>query len=225
MSRRLALLLLIVLAVPAIALAADTDPKKQINPVDQRTAASLVLKRSDFIAGWKKQPNTPDKNADYTCPGYNPDQSDLVLTGEVEASFAPAEGFPMVSSTSNVYKTRREAVAAWTRGDRPALVPCAAKILKEEIEKDGGKVTVVKQGRLAFPKLAPRTSAYRIGLNVTVSSGGKQTTVPVTVHLIFLGHGRGDVMLVAVSFGNSATLAGLRGFATLIASRLEAAKL
>ena len=54
MSRRLALLLLVVLAVPAIALAADTDPQRKINAGDERKAASIVLKRTDFAAGWKR---------------------------------------------------------------------------------------------------------------------------------------------------------------------------
>ncbi len=54
MSRRLALLLLVVLAVPAIALAADTDPHRKINAADERKAASIVFKRTDFAAGWKR---------------------------------------------------------------------------------------------------------------------------------------------------------------------------
>ena len=54
MSRRLALVLLVVFAVPALALAADTDPQRKINPADERKAASIVFKKTDFAAGWKR---------------------------------------------------------------------------------------------------------------------------------------------------------------------------
>ena len=54
MGRRLAILLAACLAVPALALAADADPKKRITPADQGKAASIVLKRADLAAGWKR---------------------------------------------------------------------------------------------------------------------------------------------------------------------------
>ena len=50
--RRLTILLLACLVAPALALAADTDPKKKLTPADQAKARSIVLKRSDFVAGW-----------------------------------------------------------------------------------------------------------------------------------------------------------------------------
>ena len=54
MGRRLAILLAVCLAVPALALAADGDPKKRIVPADQKKAAAVVLKRADLAAGWKR---------------------------------------------------------------------------------------------------------------------------------------------------------------------------
>lgn len=129
MSRLLAACVL-VLAVPALALAGHTDPKKQITAADQRKAASIVLRRTDFAAGWKKTPATPDTDDHPSCPGYDPNQSDLILTGEVEVEFEAAAGIPSVSSLANVYKTRRDALAAWTRSAKPALAPCLARLFK-----------------------------------------------------------------------------------------------
>ena len=226
MRRRLVLLLLVVLALPAtLALAADTDPKKQINPADQRKAASIALKRSDFPAGWKKASGRPKTNADAGCPGYNPDQSDLVLTGEAMAEFEGAEGIPSVSSATNVYKSRREAQAAWSRSAKPALAPCLARLLERELAKTGVKASVTKSGKLAFPKLAPRTIAYTVVLTVTVTQAGQQTKVPFTIHIVGLGNGRGDALLMTVGFGGGIPMADLRAFAKLTASRLAAAKL
>ena len=82
MNRLLAALLVLCIAVPAVALAADTDPKKKITAADQAKARSMVFKRTDFAAGWKKVPPSPE--SDLTCPGFNPDESDLTLTGEAE---------------------------------------------------------------------------------------------------------------------------------------------
>lgn len=225
MRRRLLALLIACLALPALALAADTDPKKQINPVDQRKAASIVLKRSDFVAGWKKVPSAPDTDADNSCPGYNPDQSDLVLTGEVEADFETSDGIPAVSSVANVYKTKGDAVKAWTRSAKPALASCLAQVLKREVEKTGGKVAIAKSGVIAFPKLAPRTVAYRVGFNVRVTEAGKTTAIPFTLHVVVLGNGRGDCGLITFGLGNGLPMTDLRAFAKMTATRLGAAKL
>jgi hypothetical protein len=224
-SRRLLALLVTCLTLPALALAADTDPKRQINAADQRKAASIVLKRSDFAAGWTKAPRAPDTDTDISCPGFDPDQSDLVLTGEAEAEFEASDGIPSVSSIANVYKTRRQAVAAWTRSAKPAVASCLAQVLKREVEKDGGKVVISRSGAIAFPKLAPRTVAYRVGFTVTVMRAGETAKIPFTLHVVVLGNGRGDSALITFAFGSGLPTADLRAFAKVTAVRLAAAKL
>ena len=73
MSRRLLLLVLVVLALPALALAAGTDPTKQINAVDQRKAASIVLKRPDVIVpGWTKVAVIPNSAPRSWLPWVQP---------------------------------------------------------------------------------------------------------------------------------------------------------
>ena len=76
-SRRLALLLLVVLAVPAIALAADTDPQRKINGADERKAASIVFTRTDFSSGWSRTSTPKSDDDDLNCSFYHPDGSDL----------------------------------------------------------------------------------------------------------------------------------------------------
>lgn len=226
MRRLIVALVVLLLAVPALALASHTDPKREINAGDQRKATSILLKRSDFAAGWSKEPNQPDNDDDHlSCPGYNPNESDLVLTGDAEASFVRSGGFPTVFSGVNIYKTRANALASWTRGAKPALAPCFARLMKKEIEADGAQVTITRAAVVAFPKLAPRTIAYRIVLKVTVTEGGEKTTVPFTVNLVGVGNGRGDATLMTMGFGNGVAPADVRGFAKLLAQRLAAAKL
>ena len=227
MSRRLVLLVLVVLALPALALAAGTDPTKQISTGDQRKAASIALKRPDVaVPGWRKVaviPNGPNGAADPGCPGYNPDQSDLILTGEAASNFEG--GATKVGLESNVFKTRGDALASWTRAVKPALAPCLARLFKQVIEQVGGKAAIVRSGQIAFPKVAPRTAAYRVSMTVSHTEAGKTTTVPFTVHVVVLGNGRGDARLLTFGLGNGIPSADLRAFAKLVAGRLAAAKL
>lgn len=224
MRRRLLLFALTVLALPALALAAATDPTKQIDPVDQRKAASIVLKRPDVIVpGWKKVAVIPNGAANPGCPGYNPDQSDLILTGESANNFERGE--TRVGLESSVFKTRSDALASWTRTVKPALAPCLARLLTQAVEAVGGKAAIVRSGQIAFPKLAPRTAAFRVSMSVGSTQAGKTTTVPFTVHVIALGNGRGDATLVTFGVGSGISSADLRAFAKLVAARLAAAKL
>ena len=224
MARRLAIVLAACLVVPALALAAGTDPTKQINPVDQRKAASIVLKKADFpAAGWTKVPN--NGSGKLSCPGYDPDESDLILTGEAEAGFASGTGIPSFNSFSNVYKTERDALASWTRSVKPALASCVARTLKNGFAQSGAKVAIMSQGQIAFPKFAPRTAAYRVVFNVGYTEAGKTTTVSFVVYLIALGNGRGDAGLMVVAVGKSIPGADLRAFANVIAGRLATSKL
>jgi hypothetical protein len=222
--RRLVVFLLVCLAVPAVALAADGEPKKKIVAADQRKAASLVLKRSDFLAGFKRT-TTSDSGEDLDCAGYNPDQSDLTLTGEAETTFTHTGGFPSVYTFSNVFVSSKDALASWTRSVKPALARCLGEAFREAAAGDGASVKLVSAGRMAFPKLAPRTAAFKVVLRVTVTEKGETATVPFTIHVLALGHGRGDVGLMAMHPGVGLASADLREFGQLLASRLAAAKL
>jgi hypothetical protein len=223
--RRLAALLIACLAVPALALAGHQEPKRQINAADERKAASIVLKRTDFVAGWKKLPNSPPDNSHVDCSGQ-PSEADLVLTGDAESDFERPEGFPSIYSFSDIYKTAANARASWTRGVKPALAACMAKLMKNTIEtEEGATATVVSAGRIAFPKYAPLTAAFRAVLRVTFTENGETTTVPLTMHVVALAQGRGQAGLLTMSFGAGVPMADLRAFAMLLGQRLAAAKL
>lgn len=224
MRRLLAALLVLCIAVPAIALAAGTDPKKKINAADQRKAVSVLLRRTDLGPAFKRVPATPDSEA--TCPGFNPSEADLTLTGESEANFEGAQGVPAVYSASEVWQSRANALASWSRSVKPAVARCLAHFLREGVEQEGGKLTIVSQGAFPFPKYAQRNIALRVVARLVVTQPGQApVTVPLTVHLIGLGHGRADVALMAMSFGAGVPVAELKVLAKLTAQRLAAAKL
>jgi hypothetical protein len=221
--RAVVALLVLCVAIPAVALAADTDPKKRITAADQAKARSIVLKRTDFGAGWKKVAPAPDSDA--VCPGFNPDESDLTLTGEAEAEFEHAQGFASVSSFSEVFVSKADALKSWTRSDKPAIARCLGYFFREAVTEPGTQVKIVTAGRMAFPKLAPRTLAFKVVARVTVTANGETQTVPFTIQLLAFGQGRGDTAMLAISPGAGVATADLRAFGKLLATRLAAAKL
>ena len=223
MNRLLAALLVLCIAVPAVALAADTDPKKKITAADQAKARSIVLKRTDFAAGWKKVPPSPDSDA--TCPGFNPDESDLTLTGEAESDFERLQGLLVVGTASEIYATKEDAVKSWTRSDKPATARCLGYFFKQGQTTKTTKVTIVSAGRMAFPKLAPRTTAFKVVARLAVTNEGETTTGLIAVQLVAFGHGRGDISLFAITPGAGIPIAQLRPLGKLLADRLAAAKL
>jgi hypothetical protein len=225
MPRFVVVLAALCACLPAVALAAaDTDPKERLTAVDQAKARSIVLKRTDFVAGWKKVP--PDPDSDAVCPGFNPDGSDLTITGKAEADFEHTQGFPMVSSFADVYVKSADAAASWSRTVKPALARCLAHFMREGAKEDGVELTIVSQGRVAFPKVAPRTAAFRVVSRMTVKQpGAAPVTVPLTIHVVVLGRGRGEAGLFTASFGKGVPMADLQAFARLMAGRMSAAKL
>jgi hypothetical protein len=222
-SRRLALLLIVILAVPALALAADTDPKRKINPADERKAASIVFKRTDFTAGWKRTTTPTNDDDDLNCSFYHPDGSDLTLTGDAESEFERTGGFPSVLSYADVYATAKDAAAAWSRTVKPALARCLAQFFQREVSEPGTKVTVVNYGKLAFPRVAPRTAAFRINVKMAVTQNGQTVNVPLTLHIVVVGRGRAEAGFLTFAPSPGVAAADLRTFGKLLAERMKAA--
>jgi hypothetical protein len=72
------------------------------------------------------------------------------------------------------------------------------KTLFEQGASSGGAITTVSgEGVLAFPKLAPRSAAYRITF---VTKSGSQALNGV-VDVALLGRGRIDTVMLFVGFG------------------------
>jgi hypothetical protein len=223
MRRPLAALLALCVAVPAVALAADTDPRKRFTAADQAKARSLVLKRTDFVTGWKRSPASPE--SDLVCPGFNPDESDLTLTGEANGDFELSAGAAAAYSAGEVWASKSDALKSWARSNKPAVARCIGYFFRKSLETGDTTVKILSAGRMAFPKLAPRTAAFKVVARVTFTENGQTETVPFTIQALALGNGRGDVTFLAISPGTGLATTDLRAFATLLAKRLAAAKL
>ena len=146
---------LLVLAVAGAALAANGDPQRRITPADQARAKAMVLRASDFSAAYTSHPASSGGDGFY-CAAI--DESDLTLTGSATSpSFTATAEF--VVSRADVYESRADSNASWSRGTSAAGQECLRVGIRRQLQ--GTAVRLVSFKRLAFPKRGQRSVAYR----------------------------------------------------------------
>jgi hypothetical protein len=176
-------------AVP-VALAAPGDPQKKLTKADQAKARAISLRQSDFPSGWVAKPNTSTSQDDPRCSTYNPDQSDLIETGDVDSpDFTRADG-SLVSSSVGIFKTAAMAKTGYVRVARPQLASCFGELFKKGAAP--AKVRRLRVGPLAFRRLGDRSKAYRVTADVSYQG----TTIPVAIDIVTFNRGRVDVAMI-----------------------------
>jgi len=202
-------------AVAGTALASTSGP-----PLEKHTTAgtakarSVVLRRSDFGAGWLAKPSSSSPSGTPHCNGYDPDESDLVEIGSADSpSFQM--GVRFVSSSAGVYATAAQAQTSWNRVLQPRLPECLGSLVAKGATSNGVPTKVTGYAKLALPRLAPRTAGYRIHFTATTQG----LNLAGSVDLILLGKDRVDSVMISVSFGTPPAADELR-LARRIASRL-----
>lgn len=146
---RLLALLLVALAATGSALAARGDPQERFTARDQARAKTILLGAAD-LPGFR--PARPGPDSDVYCKAL--DESDLTLAGKAESPVYGAQ-VVFVSSFAHIYESVADADASWRRGTSTAGESC----LRSELGRD---VESVSLRRLRFPRLAPKTAAYRV---------------------------------------------------------------
>jgi hypothetical protein len=214
-------IVLLALGVAGAAAAADGEPRKALTKKGQATAQSIVLKRGDLTTAFSARPRSDDKlPAGVRCDAL--DESDLTVTGDAESpDFALSQPgvYVTVGSTAQVYRTGREASASWKRGSSTQTTTCFADIIRLSAPR-GQKVEIVSAKRLAFPKVAPRTVAFRVVAILTLP-GNRQ--VRAYVDAVVLQHGRIQSGLVFTSLGRPVGRSDELGLASVLALRMARA--
>jgi hypothetical protein len=218
MLRTLTFVFLVAALLAGTALAGD--PRQKHTAADMARAKAIGFVRADFPVGWTSKLSTPTSGADSsTCKDFDPDQSDLVETGKVDsAEFTAPDGVSQVASSVGIFKTLAQAKTSWSRVVRPAMLQCFSDLITQISPKDS-TVAELAKGTLAFPKVAPRTTAYRIILSVTPK--GATTSVNLYLDLVFLGAERVNVATIMFSLAKPYPAAFERKLATAIAHRLQ----
>ena len=65
---------------------------------------------------------------------------------------------------------------------------------------------------MAFPRVAPRTAAFRINVKMVVTESGKTVTVPLTLHIVVVGRGRAEAGYLTFAPSPGVAAADLRAF-------------
>lgn len=225
MGRSLRLLVGIVAAGAALVLVAGAsgsqgDPKRAITKADQAKARSVVLRAADLGKGFVARPSGPDE----LPPGVRCgplSESDLTISGDAQSPDFELDRpgvLLTVGSTAQVYRTLRDANTSWARALGPAAVTCLSDIVRKSATA-GQRVEVVSAKRIAFPRLAERTTAFRIVARVRSGS----TWVKVFFDAILLQQGRiqaGVVFTSAVQPVGSTDQGALVG---VVAARIQRA--
>ena len=197
------------LAVAGTAGAAATEPQLQIAQADQAWAESILLTPTDLGPGWQSvseggEGQATDATASALCPGFNPNESDLVLTGgSSSGGYARGDNF-VATSGSTVWQTAEHAQADWDRLVQPQLLSCMASAIAAGSTKKL-KIVVRSKQQLPFASVAPRTAAYRIAfafqMSRKIKGKVKKTSLPATFDLVLFGSGRATGVLFFVALG------------------------
>jgi len=127
-----------------------------------------------------------------------------------------------VLSYADVYASAKEAATAWSRTVTPALARCLGDFFEREAPAPGMKVSVVSHGRKPFPRVAPRTAAFRIDLKMLVTQAGQTRALPLALHLLVIGRGRAEAGFL--TFASEGVSTGdLHTYGKLLAERMKAA--
>jgi hypothetical protein len=202
----------VVLALAFAAEAAADDPTVRITRADQLKAEAALLKLKDFGVGWTGGKRTPSKLTAPKCPGFDPKESDLTVTGHAEARFTYARGSVVFDQDNQVLESEKAVKTDFARVIQPKLKDCLAYELKQSGK---GQIISVVVRELPFPRLGTESAAYR-GTMVLRAGGGRKVTF--VSDFIFIGQGRYEYSLNVVA---PAVLGGeLASFEQSIAQKL-----
>jgi hypothetical protein len=176
---------LLALACTGAALAAATDnPTVRINAADQARAHSSLLQLKDFGVGWTGGSKTPSKLTAPHCPGFNPKESDLVVSGHAEARFTFTRGSVIFDQDTQVLASSNAVRTDFARTVQPKLQDC----LKYQLTASGkGQVVRVDVRPLGLPRIGMISAAYRATVVLKTTTGRDATIVS---DFVFFGDGR-----------------------------------
>jgi hypothetical protein len=188
MPRTLFVAVLVFALVP-VALAAGPRNAEQVrfNRADQAAARAAVLRKADLGSGWGGGRTKPDTSAKMSCPGYEPKQSDLVLTGAAETVWGRS-GIEL-QSLAQVLRTPAMVARDWQRTvvDRRAITCLRTTLAKGLTSSE----RLVSFRQAAFPRLARYSRLYRAVIEVH-AQGQK---VRVFADFVLVGRRRTELTL------------------------------
>lgn len=182
---------LVTLVAAALAAADATDPRTKITKLDQAQAVASLLKFSDLGPAWAGAGETPSTLKIPVCPGDQPNNSDLTLTGHAESYLELKSEGLQVDTDVEVFKSAGEVNTLVKRMVTPLLSACLKYDLLKSLGSLGaslGNVTLLK-----LEKVGSHSSDYRVSLKY----GGH----PIVSDYIFVSQGRTQFFVNVVAPG------------------------
>ena len=214
---RVALLLVVCAAVPAVAFAAR-DPhaeKRHHTRADMALARRVLLRQADVGPDWRRTA-LPQDTSTLHCAGFDPDFSRFTITGESQALYSFGSADQIVSS-SQVYRTRAQAVGDFELGARPELAACLRTTLLRSLRGSGAplKVQHLSARAVRAPRIGQRAAAYR--LTATLAANGLR----IRVFLDLLAFQRGRTQAALVFTGVGAPVPSQTSYARAVDARMR----
>jgi hypothetical protein len=190
---RLSLLAGLCLALTSTAVASADEYVLKMTPAGKAAAHAAVLTRADLgsASGWKGGAVKPDLTTDPPCKGYNPKHADLVIVGAAAATFDHS-GLGLHSETQ-VLRSARMLQLDWQRSNAPGEIDCARTFFDTS---SSASQRFVSLRRMAFPRVAPYTTAFRLIIDVT---GASREIIRMATDVIFVGKGRTEITLLTTA--------------------------
>jgi hypothetical protein len=205
------LLLILALLVSASAQAGRFRPEQErLRPLDVALAKRTTVRASDLAPGWLRRPSPESPDASLNCPGVDMDFSRFTITGKARSKFERTGA--SVESFVEVYKSRADAAGDFTKGSRPAVLACIARLLDQEARQDG-RSRVLTARSLAAPRVGERSMAYRVVISVATDRGA------VRVYVDFVGFQRGRTAVLLAFTAGRAPITGQALLARAVAAR------
>jgi hypothetical protein len=187
------------------------DPREAFTASDRAWAQRIVLKRSD-LPGWRASRSPADETR---CATFDPDMSDLTLTGKAESPDLE-RGPLLVTSAAEIFRSEREAAVSFRRGARPQLIRCLHEAFRRGV---GSQVSVrLVSGRVvAAPPVGDRRFAVRLVWTIT----GQGQTVRAYADLTGWDRGRASAAFAVFSVGEPPDRALERRLAGVLDRRMR----
>jgi hypothetical protein len=171
----------------ASALAGSHDPRLRLTSAGMATARQALPTQVELGAAWSPQPPTRPPSSVISCPGLQPNESRLVLTGIAGNSFDEGP-FRNVTGTVRVFRTVAQADASWAMTRGAKVLTCEESYLKREGEH------VHAAGPFSYGSRLPvRSAGYQIVTTLTRPPAiGRSAPLTVRVYsdLLLISTGR-----------------------------------
>lgn len=204
---------LVALAVAASAAARNPhDPQEKLNAADNATARSIVIRKADLVGTWKASKPAPD--SDKPCKTFDPDLSDLTITGKADSQdFSRADGV-LISSHADVFETAEQLRTGFDRFNKPKIIPCVDAAFREGAK--GATVKTLVGRRAPVPRYGDRTARFQFVWTITQ----KGQTVKAFADVYQIAKSRNSVMVFVFSTPAQVTAAAQRDLVKRVAARL-----